>query len=61
MIQKKGSWISFSESLLQELKDAGFETIEKLQGEHKLLSYLESNPEITEFMYKDFQKLSDAL
>ena len=61
MIQKKGAWISFSESLIEELKDAGIEMPEKIQGEPKLLTHLESNPEITKFMYKDFQQISDAL
>lgn len=61
MIQKKGAWISFADSLIKELKDAGLKVPEKIQGEPKLLEYLESNPEITEFMYKDFQKISNAL
>ena len=61
MIQKKGAWISFSESLVKELQEAGIEIVDKIQGEPKLLNYLEANPEITEFMYKDFQKFSDAL
>lgn len=61
MIQKKGAWISFSESLIEELKDSKIEIPEKIQGEPKLLAFLEANPEITELMYKDFQKLSDAL
>jgi hypothetical protein len=61
LIEKKGAWITFSNDLIEELKQKDIECLEKVQGEPKLIEYLESNKKITDFLYKDFKKLGDAL
>ena len=44
-----------------QLKQKKIECVEKIQGEPKLIEYLESNEKMTDFLYKDFKKLGDAL
>jgi len=61
LIEKKGAWISFSEELIKELKQKKIDCPEKIQGEPKLIEHLESNKAMTDFLYKDFKKLGDAL
>jgi RecA/RadA recombinase len=61
MAEKKGAWISFSESLINELNSNSIEYESKFQGEQKLLSYLESNQTLCNFLYEEFSKFSDDL
>jgi hypothetical protein len=61
MADKKGAWISFSESLISELQEQKIEHESKFQGEQKLLNHLESNEELCEFLYSEFQKFSNAI
>ena len=61
LIDKKGAWISFSEDLIKELKEKKIDCPEKIQGEPKLIEHLEANKKMTDFLYKDFKKLGDAL
>ena len=61
LIDKKGAWISVSEDLISELADKKFEINEKFQGEQRLIDFLEENEDLSEFLYEDFQKLTNAL
>jgi len=61
MASKKGAWISLSEDLKKELKENNIDHEEKFQGEQKFLAYLESNEELTAFLYSEFKKFSDAI
>ena len=54
MAIKKGAWISLSEELIEELKQKGIDFESKFQGDQKFISYLESNPELCDFLYKEF-------
>lgn len=59
LVEKGGSWLSFSNDLITDLRSAGF-TIEdnfKVQGDAKLKDWLEQNPEIVDFLYKKFLKM----
>lgn len=59
LVDKAGAWLTFSEDLIQELREAGF-TIEdnfKIQGDAKLKDWLEQNPEVVQYLYKKFLKL----
>jgi recombination protein RecA len=61
LIEKKGAWITVSEDFINELKEKDVEMIEKIQGEPKLIEYLEENETLCNFLYEDFQKLTNAL
>jgi RecA/RadA recombinase len=55
-IKVSGSWISFDEALVAELKSKGIEVIEKIQGKNNLSNYLEENPKICDFFFNEFLK-----
>jgi len=61
MAVKKGAWISLSEDLITELNSKSIEHESKFQGEQKLLNYLESNQELSNFLYEEFKKFSNAI
>ena len=61
LIDKKGAWISVSEDLIKELSDKKFEINEKFQGEQRLIDFLEENQKLSDFLYEDFKKLTNAL
>ena len=61
LIEKKGAWISFSDQIIKELKQKKIDCPEKIQGEPKLIEHLEKNKKMTDFLYRDFKKLGDAL
>jgi recombination protein RecA len=61
LIDKKGAWISVSEDLIKELSDKKFEINEKFQGEQRLIDFLEENEKLSDFLYEDFKKLTNAL
>ena len=61
LIEKKGAWISVSEDLIKELSDKKFEINEKFQGEQRLIDFLEENEKLSDFLYEDFKKLTNAL
>ena len=54
MAIKKGAWISFSEELIEELEEKNIPFESKFQGDQKFISYLESNPELCDFLYEEF-------
>jgi recombination protein RecA len=51
-IEKKGAWISFDGDLLQQLTESKIECVEKIQGEPKLIDYLENNSKLRDFLSK---------
>jgi len=61
MAVKKGAWISLSEDLIAELNSKSIEHESKFQGEQKLLNYLESNQDLSNFLYEEFKKFSNAI
>lgn len=61
MAVKKGAWISLSEDLITELNSKSIEHESKFQGEQKLLNYLESNQDLSNFLYEEFKKFSNAI
>lgn len=52
LLVKNAGWVSFIEPLLVELKTAGIECPDKVNGEKKFSDLLEENPKLTEFLYK---------
>ena len=61
LIEKKGAWISVSEDLISEIKSKKLEINDKFQGELRLIEFLEDNVELSDFLYEDFKKLTNAL
>lgn len=61
LIEKKGAWISVSEDLIKELLDKKLEINEKFQGEQRVIDFLEQNEKLSDFLYEDFKKLTNAL
>ena len=61
LIDKKGAWISVSEDLIKEASDKKLEINEKFQGEQRLIDFLEENEKLSDFLYQDFKKLTNAL
>jgi len=59
LVEKRGSWLSFSPDLLADLKTGGFDIEDtfQVQGDAKLKDWLEQNPEIVDFLYKKFLKM----
>jgi len=56
LIKKKSSWLSVDESILTELKTAGLECVDKLQGVDNFYQYFEDNPALTEYFKRKFQE-----
>ena len=56
-VNKKGAWISAETDFLELLKESKLEFPEKVQGEPKLNSLLENNPELTIFLINHFKEL----
>ena len=55
---EKGSWLTITESLRSEVKEAtGVELPDKIQGQPKLFALLEENPTVTTFLFDKFTKL----
>jgi len=61
LIEKKGAWISVSEGLVKELQEKDLEINEKFQGEQRIIDFLEENEKLSDFLYEDFKKLTNAL
>lgn len=49
-IEQKGAWISFDQEIIDLAKDQGIECPEKIQGENKLVDFIDQNKEFTKFM-----------
>ena len=56
MAKLSGSWIVVGEPLIDELKDAGLDMVQKHQGEDNFRRYLEENVEICNFLFNKFGK-----
>ena len=56
-IQKRGAWISFDSEFIELLHKNKFECPEKVQGENKLNSLLEDNPQLSAFLIDYFKKI----
>lgn len=54
---KGGAWLTFDPSIVKELKDAGLELKEKVNGINALYDYLEENPLIMDYFYQKFSKM----
>lgn len=53
MIDTKGAWLSFTPALIKDAEEALSTTLEpKHQGFNQLLTYLENNPKLTEYLTK---------
>ena len=61
MANKKGAWISFSDELISELDSKKIKYESKFQGEQKLLTHLETNSDLSDFLFEEFKKFSDAI
>lgn len=60
-LEKKGAWISFDTDLIKKAKDSNVECAEKIQGEPKLVDYLENNPELQDFLLAQIKEDFKAL
>ena len=56
-ISKKGAWITSDEEFIEMLKKDKIDFPEKIQGEPKLNSFLEENPNVGEYLIKHFKSL----
>lgn len=56
LLRGKG-WMDFAPQLIAEMKSAGIELIQKIQGEKAVIEYFEQHPEVTEFLISKFRKL----
>jgi RecA/RadA recombinase len=56
-INKKGAWISVEQDFLDILKEQKLEFPEKIQGEPRLNTLLESDPALTDFLISHFKEL----
>ena len=49
-LEKKGAWITFDPDILQKIHAKKIECLEKIQGEPKLVDYIERNIPLQEFL-----------
>lgn len=59
-IEKKGAWISFDEDVLADLKSSKIECPDKVQGDQKLLSLLESSRTLKDYFYNTISKIFES-
>ncbi len=57
LINKKGSWLSFHESIIKEAKDANVILKEQIQGINQLYDYMEENKDVFHFFLNKIKKL----
>ena len=50
-LEQKGAWISTDEEILDKLKKEKIDFPEKVQGEQKILDFLENNLKVRDFLY----------
>jgi hypothetical protein len=56
-LNKKGAWITVEEEFINILKENNFEFPEKIQGDSKLNTYLEQNPDLVKFLINHFKEI----
>ncbi len=56
-VHRKGAWITIDSELINLLKEGNLEMPDKIQGEPKLNSFLEENPEIRNFLINYFKDM----
>lgn len=62
LLTKEGAgWFSFSKEFCDELKKAGIELPQKIQGETKLIEVLEAHPAAVEYGRDRFRKMMESL
>lgn len=57
MIKKAGAWLTFADSLMVEAKEQNVELQKQHQGLDNLRSYLESNENIKDYIYKKMKSV----
>ena len=57
LIEQKGSWINFDQTLIDEAKKDKIEVPEKIQGEQKLVTLIEQDEKTQNFLLNFIQKL----
>lgn len=57
MIKSKGAWNTWSESMYKELKEIDKDIEQQIQGQENVVKYLESKPEVTDYLYKKFKDI----
>jgi len=60
MLTKGGSWLTFSPEILEEVKTAGLEIPEKVQGINNLYSLIEENEGVKDYFYNKIKKMIDV-
>jgi len=60
-LEKKGAWISFDSELLKKMAAAKIECVEKIQGEPKLVDYIEKDPKLQDFLLTHIKEEFAAL
>jgi recombination protein RecA len=60
LVKKAGSWLSISETLLSELRDANIATgiPEKVQGMNQLYALLEERKDVSDYLYAKFKTMA---
>lgn len=51
-LEKKGAWISVDKEVVKKCKDQNIEYVEKIQGEQKLIDFLEENEDFCTLLFK---------
>jgi len=57
MIKTKGAWNTWSESICKELQEIDKDVPQQIQGQDNVVKYLESQPKVTDFLYKKFKDI----
>jgi|TARA_R110002020_G_scaffold234906_2_gene447042 RecA/RadA recombinase len=55
-IKKSGAWISATEDFNELLAETPFDFPDKIQGMNNLFKYIETNPELTKYLFEFFKK-----
>ena len=60
-LEKKGAWISLDKDITEKCKEQGIDYIEKIQGEPKLIDYLENNEAFRDFLLNLIKEEVDSI
>ena len=60
-LEKKGAWISIDKDIVEKCKANKIECVEKIQGEPKLIDYLEQNGSFRDFLLELIKKEVDSI